>query len=296
MTNLALDLQSSEPTISNVVLWREQLTDKLKDFVKAFNDYHNSIKTLSNFLDDTPRTLNEVNAIEEVINNWIDGKCEDATNNANNVGHLKITRDRLPSDAGNFSFPYYLGLYDRHPKHNASAEELVSYAFKIINFEELEVALAKEAMEIENSSFKDAANKLGSMFDLAFRHSHNNNVLQVKRQKGRFIVEVSHYGSWSHDRIGRLESVLDATSTFENETGSSGLRDCLLAAIGEERNISGCHDCYVTSRTKVNIGESVEAIYFKDKIKFHFKPEQFESLVGFVQSYTDYTIKTIEVK
>jgi hypothetical protein len=69
-----------------------------------------------------------------------------------------------------------------------------------------------------------------------------------------------------------------------------------LAAIGEERSLKDQCNGFVESRTKVNDGEPVEAVFFRDKIKYFFKPDVFEALVGFVQSYATDPLRTIEVK
>jgi len=291
--SLAIEVPNPVHTKSKVFIWKEQLAEKLDKFSDAFSSYYTSIDMLSNFLNKTPGTIDAVESLEEIINSWVDEQCVDATSNSSSIGHLEITSDKIDSNITEFYFPHSIR---RQFIDNNSVDELICYALLTLDFDEFEGALIKKTSEIESDSFKDAANILGAMFNLTFRHCNDNNVLQVKQQKGRFIAEISNNSSWAHDRIRRFESVIGAISTFQRETGMCGLHDCILSILEEERGISGCCDCYVPGRTKVHTGESVEAIFFKGKIKFYFKPNQFEALIGFVKSYTDYSFKAIEVK
>ncbi len=305
MQNLALDFEIEDIVtgiVSDIDLWKEQLEGSLNGFTKAVNEYEKAERDLESFIRLSNSSVNAMSSIEELVNKWIDEKCTEATCNATNISHLKISRDRLPSEIGSFSFPRCRVFHNPDPEikkgksiFDASTEELVTYALNIINFDGLSAALAEESRVIESDGFKAAANELGSKFNLSFRHAHNKSQLQVKQQKARLILEVSHYGSWAYDRINSLTSVLAIAKTFELEAGVYGLRDCILAAIAEERKVERS-DYSIPSRTKVNEGENVEGVFFNEKIKFHFKPEIFEALIGFVQNYTDHTMKSIEVK
>lgn len=303
--NLAFDFEEpsmvSCPTLSTAERWRDEVKARLDSFVKALEAFNQAESELCQYIRHSSSHINEMSAVEEVINEWISDRCKEATRNCSSIGHLEITTCRLPENTGSFTFPRSRGFYDPDPEikkgksiFNATASELAKYALKLYDFDALEQALKRAAAGIEAESFKAAALSLGSHFRLANRHATHQNVLHVKQQKGRYILETSHYGSWNSDRIRSLESVLDVAKTFELETGTTGLRDCILHLIAEERALSS-YDHVVASRTKVNGGEQVEAVFFRDKIKYHFETEVFESLVGFIQSYIDTPMKTIEV-
>lgn len=280
------------------------LSNTLNEFCVAFNEYISAESKISRYIRHSSSRLNAMNSMEEVINKWIDGQCDKASDNADNIGHLTITRDRLPSDIGTFSFPRRGRLCGPDPVINtrngkgkaifeASIEELSQFALSTLDFAELHHALMKEVSEIEDAGFKDASIKLANMFGFIKRHT--STPLQVKSQKGRYILEFAHYGSWTHDRIRSLQSKQVLARTFEMETGVTGFNECLKLLIAEEELIAS-HDAYVPSRTVVNAEGDVKAVFFNGKIKFHFKPSIFEALVSFIKSYSSESICTIEVK
>tara|TARA_B100000446_G_scaffold184352_1_gene206248 strand:- start:105464 stop:106411 length:948 start_codon:yes stop_codon:yes gene_type:complete len=310
--NLALDFAvvasqpndtKDESATSQVDIWREELKTELAAFSEAFDRFKKAESTLYNYINKSAAHLNEMSCTEEVINKWIENKCSEASTIASNTGHLSITPERLPSEISSFSFPRRYSFYEDDPElengksiFDASTNELARYALTHYDFSALETELKKVSVSIESEGFKDAANSLGSTFGITYRHHQKQCVLPVKKQKGRYILEASYYGSWVHDRVRSLHSIKEVAQTFEAETGANGLVTCLYAAIRAEEAVQDRINGFVESRTKVYEGGGVEAVFFRDKIKFHFKPDVFEALVGFVQSYADTNLKTIEVK
>jgi hypothetical protein len=310
--NLAFDFDDQpheQPTLvdvtqtSQIDKWKSELKTELTQFAEAFGTFKKAEAALYGYINKSSAHLNEMSCTEEVINRWIKKTCSEASAKASNTGHLSITPDRLPSELGNYSFPRRDRFFAEDPEigkgksfFDATPDELASYVIRTFDFQALETELNKLSDTIEKEGFKASATNLGREFGLIILHRHNGTGIQIKQQRGRYILESSHYGSWVHDRVNSLQGVREVAQTFEAETGATGLVDCLLAAIGEERSLKDQCNGFVESRTKVNDGEPVEAVFFRDKIKYFFKPDVFEALVGFVQSYATDPLRTIEVK
>ena len=287
--------------LDKVDVWRDELETRLNGFIKVFNAFECAESELTQYIKHNASSISLVNAIPKVINTWIESKCKEASGNAENGSHLVITSDRLPSDVSRFDFPRANGFFERDPEvrkglsiWDATGEELVAFVLKTFDFDALSKALEIQAGTIETQGFKEAATCFNTEFYL--RHNiHNEGPLQVKSQKGRYLLETSYYGCYQHDRIRSIAKLIPPARTLENETGVHGLARCLQAIVQEEESLSSHLDGRVDSRTKVNVGQEVEAVFFKDKIIFHFEPEFFEAFIAFIREYSDEPIRMIEV-
>lgn len=294
---------AAPPSIGIVNGWKTALTARLDNFVSAFVSFKSAESTLYGYISKSPQHLNEVECVEEIIDKWIIERCNEASRNAVNMGHLVVTPDRLPNGLGYFSFPRKFSLFGGDPEiwegisvFNATVRQLADYALMQYDFCSLHDELNKLSLSIEESGFVDAAEKLGAKFGITRRHDYEKRPLCVKRQKGRYVVEIRNYSSWVHERINALNDVRPVAFTFEAETGTGGLVACFDAAIAEERKNVRCSDTFVASRTKVCEGGPVEGVFFKDKIKLAFKADVFEALVGFIKSYATSPVNVIEVE
>lgn len=292
---------SAVQTTSVVDAWKLELNTQLEEFVSAIEAFNKSVSDLNKYIY-TNYSFYEKDEIENVISKWIEKKCQEANEKSSSIGHLKINAERLPSQFTKYKFPRSSSMFSKDPEmepglsfHKASPSELAQYVINTFDFDGLEQCINKVSSEIESESFRSAANFLATEFYLVTRARDIGAGMKVPSQKGRYILERAHYGSWTHDRVNSLKRLLDPSHTFEKETGVYGLVDCLGALLEAEKSLPG-HNSSVASRTKVNEAMNVEAVFFNEKIKFYFKPEIFEAFISFIKGYTDEEIKNIEVK
>lgn len=311
MTNVNLDLWGStaisvettgEPL--TVDRWKQELSQKLKELGKAVNEFERAYDKLSHYVELDRCTVNKISAVEEVIDSWVVEKCQEFTRLANNESHLEITPNRLREEFRGSRFPQSTGLYSPDPEIkkgrsivDAGLMELVTYALDHYDFVGLEQALIKASAGLEAEGFKAAANTLAEKLELANLSGNASRTLQIKKQKGRYILEVSYYGEFAFQRLADIEAMIPSAKTFEMETGVSGLRCCLRAIIEAESKATARYVyALMPSRTKICSGENIEVVFFNRKLRFHFLPEVFEALIGFIQNYAELALIKLEVE
>jgi len=303
MNSAAVDLFSQSEVFEQAEGWKLEVSSGLEVLIAAMKRYleaHSELSSIVSF-DSSHSSLNEMTCIEDYFNEWICKKCEEATASADNISHLEIDKSRLPKEVREFSFRRRDSFFDEDPQLNgksifdAEPEALAALLVGSYDFKGLEKALDNASHKIESEGFKCGAKTLGCEFRLVAVHSHHDDTVKIKQQKGRFILETSHYGSWKHDRMSSIRALLPSAKTFELESGVTGLRACLRGILEEEERTPGCGETRVESRTKVCSGEPVEAVFFKDKLKYSFDPEVFEAFVGFLKEFSEHPVKKIEI-
>ena len=212
-----------------------------------------------------------------MIDEWLEGVCEKANEGVDNISHLKITTEHLPNE--------YKGL---GASRNAAVDQLAEWVINNYDFFGLSQAIDSAKANIEQLGLKLSAKELGLKTGLV-SHRHGGKELNVKKVKGRYILEISHYGSWRHDRLHVLQNLKKYANTFERESHTCGLSYCIQMIINEEEALPSSSDTYVPSRTKTAEDSNVSATFFNEKIKLAFVPEVFESLVSFVRDYSEDT-------
>lgn len=286
----ALPFVEEAGELSQVDKWKLELTEHLSLCGKAIESYQKGVSALESFIHFNAERIYPCTTIESIMSQWVLKQCELANTRAQNASHLLITPDRLPSDLRRFSpsdcewnkeILKELGF--RYPT-DATFAQLSQFMLRTFDFAGLEAALSRAEKKIEAEGFKDAAKSLASNFGLSVRCRRE--FVELRKQKGRVILESSHYGSYSYDRAKSLNKFKDFAGSFEAEAGVGGLCQALALAIDAERSTSGLSNSGVASRTKVGAGGNVEIVFFNDKLKFYFMPEIFEALVGFIKAYS----------
>lgn len=298
--NLSVDPLPPETPVSKVEAWRAELRRRLDDFAADFEAFTKAEQALFKHYHHNDSRIDVRSVIEEIVSGWIKERCVEAASNTPNMTHLEVDPEYIDRDVGSFSFPVCRSFSDPDPVlpsgkplYEATTEELIEFALTSYSFSGLESELAKASASIEHAGFVDAANQLGAEFGLTYIHTHHASTLAIKRQKGGYLLEMAYYGSYSHDRTRSINSLKPKAITFQNETNVYGLSRCLDEILQLESGIS--FDQRIESRTKIGNRDSIEGVFFKDKIKFWLSPEMFEALVGFVKTYTTSNLRALDV-
>lgn len=267
----------------------------LDRFVARYEAYEQAACDLSPFLETT--TFNPEKAVVEVVNDWIAAKCREADAAAKGIKHLSIDRDSLPYDLQNLSFRNNFREVDPVLKPLLSAsiwsapiKEVVFCALLKYDTAALYHALEKAKAEIAKVSCEDAARLLASHFKLGAEYSRMS-ALEVKRQKGRYILEATLYGH-HHNNWDRYRNLLGPAGTFELTSGTKGFVACFESIYETLLNTSR----NIESRTKLHAGNPVEAVFYNEKIKFHIEATAFEALISFLSEHCPHSMRGLEIK
>jgi len=300
--NYALDLIVSN-TPTTAMLWKDELKGLLLKVSSTLNDFKSISKKLSELIPSHSESHAQLYiAIEEVMDNWIKDRCREATRNSTGIGHLAISNSDLPSSISSWKFPRASGFFQPDPEllkgktvHDLTDNELIEYAINTYDFDQLDSVLEKLQNELEGKSIKSAADSLGSVFGLINRRS--SSPLKLKMQKGRYVAEMEYYHSYFRERINSVRSLIPSVCTLEQESGISGLHQCLVAVLNEEERHFGMSrgiEGNVPSRTKLNSGGTIEVTFYKDKLKMLIAPEFFEAMISFIKDNTTHTFAELE--
>lgn len=275
--------------------WKGELREKLEKLALTYSFYTEAVHEIRKW---TPAEIEKVSfilAVDAAVNQWIESKCAWMESKSNNQSHLIIEKNKLPEIFRTFDARIF-NKDKQIDSSTCSLPEFVEFTNKIVNgfnFGDLLKALATIDAKIQDIGFREAADSLGSSFRFT-----RDKLLSVKQQKGRLILDVAHYGTCFYDRIKSLKHFLLMAHSFENESGVSGLCDCLEGLILAEEDASAKNrwsDGRVDSRTKIETNPDVRAVFFKEVIKFHVKPNIFEALLGFVKHYGSRPVSEVEV-
>jgi hypothetical protein len=258
-----------------VQLWRDELIGELNKFVRVATNLNTAISEADKYLQGNHRTVDIPTNIAKVVTLWLESVCEIANTEAKNVTHIKIDLNHLPSNLSKFNFRGY-GL---------SGEDCVSKVIRNFDFELLESSLNIAKSEIEGQGLMASAKDLIEAFSLGSRYNNSDSDISTKKVKGRYLLTVSYYGRFNHDRTKWAYKLKQAARSFENESNIVGLSFCLQMLINEENSLDGSGGSYIPSRTKLAEDGNVTATVYNEKIKFAFEPFVFEALISFVDEY-----------
>ncbi|KZL22675.1 hypothetical protein [Pseudovibrio sp. Ad37] len=275
----------------------KELIELLEDFATKYEAYELAGVFLGKYL--RTESLNPEQSVQTVVNSWIKTKCDQATRQVQQKHHLIIEPSSLPEDLQSLVFRGRRNSFEIDARmkavlstsiYEAPVREVVQCALLRYDAQALFHALEKAKTELGKTSMEDAAHKLSKEFRLNTNYSRTS-PLQIKRQKGRYIIEsyfiYEHHRNWTEYR-----DLVAPANTFELETGIEGFLSCFKSLF---------EACYATSnnfesRTKFNVGSDVEAVVYKEKIKYHLSPSAFEALISFLTDHCPDTLRELEVE
>lgn len=182
---------------------------------------------------------------------------------------------------------------DRHLEDIGDIGSFVSKLLSNYPFTRLISELDKQCSSLVSDGLADAADSLALSLGFSARSHRQDETLLVRRQKGRFLLDFSHYGVWSHDRVSRLEMLYYSVSVFEREEDLMDFQQCIKECIELERGTG--YNERVASRTRVGGGGAV-ATFFKEKIIFSLTAEYFEVLLSFIKEHATRDLCEVVVK
>lgn len=301
--NLAqLPFSFSAQQLSQIETWKLELSKRLNDFCVAADNFNESLENAKKYIHHSVSELSGYSLMTSVLKDWLKDVCKQASTDAHNETHIRISIDNLASELRDFTFPesreFFSADEEMEPGKrffDASNQELADWMIANFDFDKLDVEINKIAETLNNAGLRDAANTLGEKLGL-LRSNIRSGSLELKMQKGRYNLDYDHYGNWVHDRVGSLNSLCIVARTFEKEANVNGLSYCLRMAIEEEKALAKSYDCYVPSRTKIATDSNVSGTFFNQKIRLAFEPEFFESLIAFIQEFSNKELKEITIK
>ncbi|MGH0003541.1 hypothetical protein ACQU0X_25985 [Pseudovibrio ascidiaceicola] len=273
---------------------QEQFECELVEFTGHLCLYEKTRRDINSFISD----LNKVDwekAFQKFVRSWIRKRLDAGFADYNNETHLEASIDRLPGRYSNYRFPdeYDPGapstrLLFHKERHQLAPEELMIYTLKAFDPEALEQAIEKAKTTIKQEAYQQAAESLVDFFKISWYYGREDKI-KLQNQKGRIILCGELWGR--EDRRGeQLDALLAKIGTYAVESGSTGLLSCME----EARSIQGYEA--VPSRTPVNLGNDVHAVFYKEKLKFHLDEDEFASLWGFITTYYDGRLRELEIK
>ncbi|MGH0003601.1 hypothetical protein ACQU0X_26290 [Pseudovibrio ascidiaceicola] len=275
----------------------KELIELLADFAAKYEAYELAGSFLGKYL--RTDSLNPEQSVEKVVNSWIKTKCDQATDKVQQNHHLKIEPSSLPEDLQSLVFRSRRHSFEIDARmkailsksiYEAPVREVVQCALLRYDAQALFHALEKAKADLGKTSMRDAAYRLSKVFRLNTDYSRTS-PLQIKRQKGRYIIE-SYFIDKHHRNWTEYRDLIAPANTFELETGTEGFLSCFKTLF---------EACYSTSdnfesRTKFNVGSDVEAVVYKEKIKYHIAPSAFEALISFLTDHCSDTLRDLEVE
>ena len=301
--NLAqLPFSFSAPQPSQIEIWKLELAERLNNFCVAADNFNESLANAKKYMHHSVSELSGYSLMTSVLKDWLKDVCKKASTDAHNETHIRISIDNLASELRDFTFPESRGFFSADEEmepgkrfFDASNKELSDWMIANFDFEKLDVEINRIAETLNKAGLRDAAKTLGEQLGL-LKSNIRSGHLELKMQKGRYNLDYMHYGNWVHERVGSLNSLCIVARTFEKEANVNGLSYCLRMAINEERALAKSHDCYVPSRTNIATDSAVSGTFFNQKIRLSFEPEFFESLIAFIQEFSDMEMKNISIK
>ena len=280
------------------IKWKEELSARMNRFAKVADEYNYALSNVKNYLKNYTPEICVYSRLTDIVDDWVKDVCIRANEEANNRSSLDLTVEHLESRFSDFRYGEGSGV-----NSSSKSSECIQYIEGNFDFVGLEKSIGRAKGKIEEKGFSVSAEKLLRKFGLLKRGYYaSEDILTLKQQKGRYLLDISHYGSWTRDRVDSLVALKSAATSFENESEVYGLVYCLQQLINkevDEKAASNDIDYQVPSRTKVAMKDSnVSAIFFKEKIRFMFEPEVLEALISFINEYkkADTELMTITVE
>lgn len=295
------EIHTNKGPSTQIETWRLDIANRLNRFCIAAKKFNDGLFVAQEYLTDSVSKLSGYSSMARVLHKWLVDVCEQANIDADNETHVSISVSDLSTTIKEFDFPSkqrYADNKDIIPGkrfYDATDEELATWLVENFDYEKLEKQIKALTDNLNRRGLKDAAETLGWKFGLLKRGYYNEGPVELKMQKGRYILDISNSGSWRHDRISGLQTLKVAANTFEKEANVSGLSYCLQMAIDEEESLPSNFDYSIPSRTKIATDSNVSGTFFHQKIKLAFEPEYFEALVGLIQEFSDKEMNEIIV-
>jgi hypothetical protein len=264
---------------------RADLSEALVAPLEALEKYWQGKEAIEAYSSEHIPTIYAEKFINSFLTQWLKNLCKARAESVD--ARFSISPDDFDAD----------GLtrlsVDRYLKDIGDIGSFVNKLLSNYPFARLISELDKQCSSLVSDGLADAADSLAFELGFSGRWSCQDNTLLVRRQKGRFLLDFSHYGSWSHDRISNLENLYYSVSVFERQEQLLGFQQCINECVELERGTG--YNERIASRTRVDGGDVV-ATFFKEKIIFSLTAEYFEVLLSFIKEHATRDLCEVVVK
>ncbi len=278
---------------------RETLSSRLTKCVAAYKMALDGVSSLDPYLDRSIYLDCSFDVLERCVRKTVEDFLGQVSQE--HRGHTTAAVDLNQIDSGLYSlstiFETKGGGYPRNRLRSdmvdrkVSIDEALETILKKIDASALTAAINEQAAGLVDQGLTEAANKLVDRFGLHREgHSFHGSVTATSRW---VVVQTYDYGR-AYDRSQDWRSVAAAVKVFRSEAGLDEPIESGFVELAHANDRLG-YDQKVPSRSKFGDGRSVMVQCFKDKVKVHFTPEVYNSLIAFAQAYGTKTLTAAAV-